>query len=650
MLLVIDFETYWDRQYTLKKLTPPQYIMDPRFAVHGAAVCRMDFAIHETPPLPLSAEWPQPAWLNAAGLERLFKTLAESKARGTSVGIITYNALFDMGIVAWRYGFVPDIMIDVLGMARAHLGPQLARFDLKTVAAKVGIGEKGDTVEAVPPGMSTAEIIEAGKYENLISYACQDARLTAALYLYFAAKTPMREIKLQDLVIRAAIQPQLELDANVLAEALADSRQKKAALLANCGASKVDLMSADKFAGLLQGYGVVPDTKTSPTGRDIPALAKTDRFMQELVEHPDERVAMLAQARLGMKSTLEETRSQRLLDIANIRNANAGIGAYYPEGMAPIPLKYGAARTHRFGGDWKINLQNLPRGSHMRTAFRAPAGKKVIVADLKQIEARMAAWFCEADILTKQFATKEDPYAKLAEIIFKRPIDPKVDKIERFIGKTGILGLGYGAGAPKFHKMVHTQARLQLGTDIEFSENLSRRTVNAYRTVHHAIPAMWSMLHGYIYDVLITHQYNKALGPLVLQKGKITLPSGLELQYPNIHEEKTHADEHDTAPSSEYVYDDGYSKIKLYGAKLLENIIQALARIVLTDAAVRLHARGYRFAMQVHDELVFVVDEREATEAMETIREEMTVRPFWAENLPLDVDISQPSDTYGDAK
>ena len=153
--------------------------------------------------------------------------------------------------------------------------------------------------------------------------------------------------------------------------------------------------------------------KTSATGKQIPAFAKTDQFMADLQEHPDPDVQALAAARLGLRSTIEETRSQRLLSIALLP---------WPNGkkMLPVPLRYAAAHTHRLGGDWKINLQNLPSGrggakTKLRKALRAGPGEKVIVIDLSQIECRITAWLVGEKGLVRAIPGQEGPICRLGQ-------------------------------------------------------------------------------------------------------------------------------------------------------------------------------------------------------------------------------------------
>ena len=119
----------------------------------------------------------------------------------------------------------------------------------------------------------------------------------------------------------------------------------------------------------------------------------------------------------------------------------------------PVPFKYSGAHTHRFSGDWSINLQNLPRDSELRKALRAPKGKVVVAVDTSQIEARINAMLSGQKDLVDAFREGRDVYCEFATVIYGRQIT-KADKVERFVGKTAVLSLGYGSGAAAFPEHV----------------------------------------------------------------------------------------------------------------------------------------------------------------------------------------------------
>lgn len=615
--IVLDFETYYSQEYSLRRMTPVEYVLDPRFECIGCAV---------------KEEGEDAYWVDGVDLPQFF---ADLDPKDTC--IVSHNALFDMCIVAWRYGFVPRLMVDTLSIARALLAHELKSLALASVALHLGIGVKGDTVHKVI-GMGAAAIKAAGIYDEYIQYAINDAELCAAIYdkLVRSGRFPVQELVIMDMVLRCAIQPGMRVDQTVLAEHLHLVRAKKEALLSRVSLDKSELMSNDKFAEALRRLGVEPPMKTSPlTGKETYAFAKTDPDFVALEEHENPEVQALIAARLGYKSTLEETRTERFLSIARLTWPGK------EQSLMPMPLRYSGAHTHRLSGDWNLNVQNMPRGGALRRALIAPPGHVILAADASQIEARIVAWLCDQHDLVKKFADGEDVYSSFASVVFDRPINKKEHPVERFIGKTCILGMGYGVGWAKFQRTIKLQSRAQTGQTVELTDAEALDIVNKYRRTYDRIPAMWRLLNGYI-DNLASGLGSVGVGPCVFEKNAILLPSGLRLHYHNLQQE-----------NDEWTYTYGGKPKRLYGGALLENIVQALARIVVMDAGVRLRKRfapmGVQLVLQVHDELVFVVPEKLADECKAIALEEMGRRPGWAPALPLAAE-AEYGPSYGDAK
>lgn len=661
-LLFLDFETFYAKDYTLRKMTPAEYILDHRFEMiccaeregmaEGSTVDGPDF----------------PAYL--AGYNP------------ADTCTVTYNALFDNSILAWNYGFVPAMMLDAMGMARALRGHLLPDLRLKTVAQHLGIGTKWETIAKVE-GMNRAQIMAIPElWAEFKDYAKQDNDLCAGIFFKLIKEFPFSARRVMDRVIRACVEPHFRVDTDMLRAHILDLQAQKQQLLSDVGlvpASQQGLMAAEdlkkagsplrstpKFCEALEALGVVIQTKTSPTGKTVPALAKTDAFMEYLQEHSDPRVQTLACARLGVKSTIEESRAETMLRIASLpwENYRDGNPRLYSGGTMPIPLRFSGAHTHRLSGDWKMNMQNLPtlRGSKgkskLRLSLLAPPGHLVLVADLGQIEARLVAWLARCSKLLQQFKdydeeTGLDPYAIMATAIFGYPVDRKVQKVEGFIGKTGILGLGYGCGDKKFYDMVVKLARLleiDLGT--LWSPALANKSVLAYRDMFHEIPAIWSRLDHILRREWMDSRYATVkVGPVAISYGKIELPSGLFLNYANPGQRRV-KDEKTGKERNQLVYQYGRTWHSIYGAKSLENIVQAIAQIILANAMLRINDRcriDGRFRLQAHDELVYIVRESEIDSVRAIVHQEMTRRPSWAPDLPLKVE-SKVGRSYGDAK
>lgn len=621
--VILDYETFYDRDYSLRKMTPVEYILDPRFETIMCAV---------------KEGWPsnQPTYfVDGADFDRWVKD-----ARLDEALVVSHNALFDMCVLAWRSGVVPKMMVDTLGVSRAVLGHRLRNLSLSSVARHLELGVKGDTIHNVI-GMRRDAIKAAGLWQSYTHYSMNDAELCAGIYdkLVRSGKFPVRELAVMDMVLRCAIQPQFLLDQNALAEHYAEVQQAKQSLLATAmllGADgKPDLMSNEKFATLLRAHGCEPPTKTSPvTGLETYAFAKTDPGFIELEEHPNVAVQALVAARAGHKSTLEESRTERLLKISQLT---------WPgntQGWMPIPLRYSGAHTHRLSGDWKLNMQNLPRGGNLRRALIARPGHTILTIDASQIEARIVAWLCGQLDLVAQFAAGEDVYSSFASEIFGYPVSKALKK-ERFVGKTSILGLGFQVGGVKFQNTIEVQSQLQLGAKIEMSLEEAQRIVNVYRTKNDKIAATWASLNTEGIRVLAGNGGSYSIGPCTFEKGAVNLPNGLKLHYHDLHQESGER-------GMQWVFTYGGKPKKLYGGKLLENIVQALARIVTMDAALRIQKR-LRLGMQVHDELVYSILNELLKEAEQIVLEEMRRRPTWAPDLPLEAEVGV-GPSYGDAK
>jgi DNA polymerase len=483
-----------------------------------------------------------------------------------------------------------------------------------------------------------------GRWDAYSNYSANDADLCAGIYnlLVRSGRFPVREIAVMDMVIRCATQPKLLLDQQAIARHYAAVQQNKQELLASAmlaGAynGKRDLMSNEAFADCLRTAGVEPPRKISKTtGLWTYAFAKTDKEFIALEDHPDPMVQTLVAARVGHKSTLEESRSERLLSISNLT---------WPgnqQRQMPVPLRYGGAHTGRLSGDWKLNMQNLPRGGELRRALIAPPNCKIVTVDASQIEARIVAWLCGERELLQAFRDGREVYSEFATDVFGYPVSKETHPVERFMGKTAILSLGYQVGAIKFQNTIEVQSQLQLGSKIAMTLGEAETIVGYYRHKYHNITNTWRRLQQNGMATLAHNVNGFELGPCKFTKDMVLLPNGLQLNYHDLHYEQS------TDFGGEWVFTYGEEPKKLYGGKLLENITQALARIHTMDAAMRIQKK-IKLAMQVHDELVYVVHDAYVDEVKQLIKEEMIRPPVWAPDLPLDASVGV-GETYGDTK
>jgi DNA polymerase len=586
-------------------MTTEEYVRDPRFEVIGVGI-----KVNNG-----DTEW-------ASGAHHEIKDYLDTFNWANSM-VLAHNTMFDGAILSWLFDVRPRVWADTLCIARAKHGVN-AGGSLKALATKYGIGEKGDeVVNALGKRRADFSEYELDKYGD---YCVNDVELTYKLFKIMGKGFPTKELKLVDLTLRMFIDPVLELDQDLLETHLHDVKERKARLLESVGTSRKELMSNNKFAELLRELGVTPPTKISKTtGKETYALAKTDEAFTALLEHEDDRVQALATARLGTKSTLEETRTQRFIDISN-------------RGLLPVPVRYYAAHTGRWGGDDKINLQNLPsrgpNGKMLKRSIVAPEGYVLVDCDSSQIEARVLAWIAGQDDLVEAFQEGRDVYKKMASAIYNVPED-KVTKDQRFVGKTTILGCGYGMGALRFQDQLKS-----FGFDIEIEE--ARRIIDIYRKTNHKISQFWKNAQQTLINMTQKRSFDlgKSL-EVVPNKFGIKLPSGLLMCYEDLQFEQNEK-------GLQFDYKTRRGRVKIYGGKVTENVCQGIARCIIGEQML-LIAKKYRVVLTVHDSVVCCVPEDEVVVAQGYIEQCMRTVPSWAEGMPIDCE-SGVGKSYGDCE
>ena len=613
-LVTLDFETYYAQNFSLSKITTEQYIRDRRFEVIGLGLKRG----------PNPTEWAQ-------GADDVTELLASVDWDDTHV--LGHNMMFDGAILSWRYNIKPKFLLDTLCMARALHGTEQS-VSLKNVSERYGVGEKGTEV-IMAKDKRLADFTE----EELTAYAgyCKkDVDLTYAIFQKMQPKFPEQELAIIDATLRMFTEPSLELDMGMLEMHLEDVRDRKDKLMVDANITdRKDLMSNAKFAELLSGLGVTPPVKISPTTeKETFAFAKSDKEFQELQEHEDERVQTLVAARLGTKSTLEETRTQRFIDISK-------------RGTLPVPIRYYAAHTGRWGGDDKINLQNLPsrgaNGKKLKKSIIPPHGYTIVECDASQIEARVLAWLAEADELTHAFSVGEDVYVKMAAAIYKVD-EADVTGGQRFVGKTTILGAGYGMGAKKFKTQL-----AGMGVEVDLAE--ARRVINIYRDTYWKIPTLWNeaqyMLEQLVSDQAVRVGRKDVLRIDIPQKA-IILPSGLRMFYEDLQLDPAPEGVEPEDVWPEYSYKTRRGRKNIYGGKVVENVCQALARCIIGEQMLLINQK-YKSVMTVHDSIAICCPDEEVVQAREHVEQCMRHVPSWAAGLPLECE-SGIGKSYGDTE
>lgn len=613
-LITIDFETYYDKVYSLAHMTTTEYVLHKDFEVIGFAV---------------SLDGQNTQWHSGdfAKLAMILRTLPWDDAV-----CICHNAIFDGAILEWIFKIHPARYFCTMMGSRPYVAPHKNSMSLAAVADHLMLGQKGGEVHrAIGKHLADFDTTMLAAYG---AYCCNDVMLTRTAAADFMRKLPQDELDMIDLTIKKFTRPQLQLDTKLLEQRLDDIQNDKAKALLTLpnGCGKDDLMSNDKFAAAIQRLGVDPGRKVSgTTGQLTWAFAKTDQFITEMRLHENPQVRHLAEARLMWKSTLEESRIERLLAVGQVTD------------WLPVALLYYGAHTGRLSGLDKLNLQNTPRGGDIRRAIVAPPGHKVVTVDLSQIEARIVAMLAYQWDLLAGFRANADVYSEFATLCYGYPVDKINNPIERFVGKTCILGLGYGMGAAKlFFTLMSSAAKY--GIPLACTLEDCQRWVKIYREQYRAVPKLWRQM-----ERLLKHmcepRSNVQWQMLLLNPGKCVLPNGMDLVYPGI----TLDNMNDVHYLSFVGKGKNHVRAKLWGGAFLENVCQALAQIIIKRAELRLAKHGLYAALQVHDELVYVVEDSKVDRVKRVLTKVLTDPVPWLPQLPLACEVGV-GQSYGDAK
>lgn len=470
--LVLDFESAYDKDYTLKKMPTAQYVRDPRFQVLGAGVRLAD----------------RPAvWMEPDELTTFLATVPWEQTR-----LICHQAQFDGLILTEHYGHRPRQYACTMFMlryliAQGQLDPRMGT-NLAEAAALVG--------------MTKGNLDEALANDTLGEYATDDAAICAALYDKYWHLLPEAEQGFIDIHVRMATEPAFGLDMDAL-RALADADKAMESLFPL-------VRKDDVFAAALAAMGVSPEYKTTAKGNLKLALAKNDKFMLRLQAHPDPTVRLLADVRLKSRSTINRSRAQRFIDV----------GA-----PMPVPLLYYGQHPGRASGLDKLNMSNLPKERGIRQALLAPEGHKLVIADSAQCQVRVDAYFAGQENLIRDFREGRDPYVAFAEVRYGEAYDDILaayraeearDEIgpaskKRSICKAAVLALGFMQGANGF--LEHCR--------------INNVPIYGLQEAEHVV-----QLYRSVYPRHVT--FANACLAEVRQTGKQVLASGRELHYPDL--------------------------------------------------------------------------------------------------------------------
>ena len=670
----IDLETFWDSKagYTLSKMGPIEYIRDPRFAVQMMA------------------------WHNGEGGNTVFGNAIPEKLKELeleSPDVITFahnGAGFDFLILNEVYGVRPAHPIDTIPMAAWCGITRIGPASHKAVTACLGTGEKLEGT-VISDGKRWPEDVTAEERTAFAFYASQDAAQCMANAKAMLPYMTPDALKFIEITSRMACEPVLELDRDMLLAYREELKAKTAKAREDLGrlfrfpddASFLKAVrSKPAFCKMLEILGREAPMKLSEkktktklealklTGHENPApeeyevwepaLAKTDLDFRAMESDPDERVALLVRTRLENNSSMQASRTERFLALADGRPMPVMLQAYKAH-----TSRYTAGNEGRSDG---LQMQNLskrdPSLLTLRRAIKAPEGFSLVACDSSQVEARILAYVSDNRPLLDAFRTGADPYADLAEKIFGVPSKEIHDgaksgnkqfKTYRNTGKTAILSAGYGVGWRKYADTLLRQG-VRLNPDLNVHYEMAKHAHSVYRLDNAPIVAFWKYC-GQVIEHLAGGGEGFFGGPSgrLFRYGDMTVasmkymqlpsilgPNGFVLRYPGLRARERE----DGSP--EWVYDryagTRKAEARIYGASLTENLCQYLAFALLMWQACRMKEKGVRIIANIHDSFLAVCPDGMEEETERTMLECMTSVPDWLEGFPVGAEAEIGSD------
>jgi len=639
-IITIDFETFYDKDYTLKKMTTEAFIRDPRFEVIIVGII-----VEDQPPICVE--------------EREFREDWVPRIKWGEYAVLAHHAQFDGAILAWHYSIRPKMWLDTISMARAVVGGYTKSYSLGALSELFQLPPKGDVLlSTIGLHRGDMGVVQMADFKEYCIRDCVNTRQIfnflmcgwrAQFISVLPGEFPHSELVLIDRVIRMFVEPTVLLDPYMLAEYRAYLKGERKAILLNVAGYIIPLGTGDiiqevnrtnrvqlalnsnaKFADILGQWGVVAPMKISPTtGSKTYAFAKTDKEFTALLNHSKPAIRELVAARLAIKSSINETRVETLLGMSS-------------RGAAALYYNYaGAEQTQRLSGGEKTNFQNMPRGGVIRNALCAPMGHKFVVVDSSNIEARILDTFAGEEKAIQVYRDYDagigpDIYCHMAGEHYGREIIKERDPIERQFGKVIKLGCGYNMGGDKFQETARQQGKVII------TNEEAHAAVASYRRSHKKVVALWKKATTLLESMQRGVEVNlDAAGIVTTTTNGFILPNGMVIKYPNLHRD-----------NEGWVYTSGRTpKIRIYGGKEIENTIQALAKIVFMDQCEALSERhpDCPWVLSSHDEGGWIVPDKKVEEVKESAAEIFTTSPSWWVDLPLNYEIGI-STRYGWAK
>ena len=592
-MITLDYECYYDQDYTLKKMATSAYVRDERFLTWGVGV---------------SVDGAPTEYLYGTQIRHLKDFQFERDE------LLCHHTHFDGLILSYHHGIIPAQYNCTISMANAiHQGSEPVSLD--HLAQLHGVGVKGKELES----FKGIRELDDEQQAILGGYCKNDVDLTTGLGTVFRPQFSQDELDLIHLTILMFCVPVLEVDIRRARRALIAEQAMKARLIAATGYTAKQLGSNPQFAAILESFGVSPPMKPSPSDprKQTFAFAKDDIGFQALHRNPD--IRHIVQAREAVKSSIGESRALRLIEHGT------------PPFKLPIYLNYAKAHTGRWSGGDLMNPQNFTRGGELRLSIMAALGYVLVVVDSAQIEARTLAWMVGEEWLVEAFRQGRDIYSEFASSIYGYKVERKKNPdhfIQGFVGKVAVLGLGYSMGHVKFQDTL--EAGAMGGPPVFLEPNQYPYIVQLFRATNPKIKESWNIAGDMIHIMADPNGHAEMWGCTFTHEC-VTLPSGRKLKYPGL------ACDHNLQYSYRQARGSSYLRTKIYGGLLIENIVQAIARDVVAWQMLRI-SKYARVVLTTHDEVVAVSTEQWAEHCYHRMMDDMRTTPPWAEGLPLDAE------------
>lgn len=685
-VLTVDFETYYDREYSLSKMTMIEYIMDGRFQP-----IMMSYAINDEPVK------------NVIGYPNIKRILDGIDWNNTVLN--AQNTAFDATIIRARFGHTARYYTDTMAMARvtaAHVfeGASLAAIAKVLQANGVHVPPKGKEVESAlgmhlynaysgTPYIAKKATTDPSELQRghallmaYVEYCNNDVHLAREAFKYFTKMITPDEMQYGNMILKCYIEPSLYLDLPIIEEEIArihERDEQRARYVADqyFNGNQAELRSVcrsvPKFTEFLQGLGgkleheidedtdytfIIPSKYSEKKGRVEPCYSKTFPPVIEMCDRIDE-IGDIFRTKLAMSSSIELSRAERFRAIAKL---DCGFG---------MPYTVSGAHTHRLGGSGGLNVQNLSSGrkegqsNALKRSISAPPGHKVVVFDSSQIELRTGSYIAGDHTTLNLFVAGKDPYSQQAALIYggnpdeikklaKSGVEPYAS-IQRPAGKASLLSNIYGTGAVGFMNY----AKL-MGVNMTLEE--AQHIVKVYRETHPEVVATWNAC-----EVALRGMIAGASGYFGGPNGKLFYYDGSRINHgvcmPGIRLPDGNWLNYHCLSMREREYPDGSTKMNYayrglkegriqwiftYAARIFENCNQALAFAVMKYQALLINQR-YKIVLNTHDEWGIVVKDDEVEQAKEYMQWCMRQVPEWAKGLPVDCE-GDAAVHYGDCK